>query len=142
MESLDPIQTLCLPPPQGSVVHYATSVWTRSSRNSLLESSSPFPRLIEFEAAEPREFSSLRSTLVKSIHPSSFLKLVALLAAFTLALGAQASDKHTIVRNFNASSGGTFPAGNLLRDSAGNLYGTASEGGSHNAGTIYELTPK
>lgn len=79
---------------------------------------------------------------MKSTLPSSICKFVALLAALTLALGAQAADKYTIVRNFNSGSGGTFPAGNLLRDSAGNLYGTASQGGSHNAGTIFEMTPK
>ena len=36
---------------------------------------------------------------------------------------------------------GTFPNGGLLRDSAGNLYGTASLGGTNYGGTVFELSP-
>jgi len=36
---------------------------------------------------------------------------------------------------------GTEPYGSLLMDSSGNLYGTTSEGGAHNGGTAFELTP-
>jgi len=36
---------------------------------------------------------------------------------------------------------GSAPYGNLLRDSAGNLYGTTSEGGLHGGGTVFELSP-
>jgi uncharacterized repeat protein (TIGR03803 family) len=37
------------------------------------------------------------------------------------------------------SSDGTNPAGALIMDSKGNLYGTTPAGGAHNAGTVYEL---
>jgi len=37
--------------------------------------------------------------------------------------------KETILHNFGASAGGWFPSGTLLRDSAGNFYGTTVEGG-------------
>lgn len=36
---------------------------------------------------------------------------------------------------------GAYPEGNLVFDSAGNLYGTTSAGGRYNLGTVFELTP-
>jgi len=37
---------------------------------------------------------------------------------------------------------GTTPLGELLLDSAGNLFGTALRGGNkHSAGTVFQLTP-
>ena len=34
-----------------------------------------------------------------------------------------------------------FPGGRLLRDSAGNLYGATWQGGAHNCGFVYQLSP-
>jgi uncharacterized repeat protein (TIGR03803 family) len=36
---------------------------------------------------------------------------------------------------------GGLPLGGVIRDSAGHLWGTTSQGGTDNAGTVYELTP-
>jgi len=36
---------------------------------------------------------------------------------------------------------GAHPQGSLIRDSAGNLYGTTSSGGSSNAGVVFVFTP-
>jgi uncharacterized repeat protein (TIGR03803 family) len=52
----------------------------------------------------------------------------------------------TILHSFNDSPDGANPTGALLLDSAGNLYGTASQGGDSNCGffgcgTIFEITP-
>jgi len=33
------------------------------------------------------------------------------------------------------------PYSPLIRDSSGNLYGTKSEGGAHNKGTVFKLAP-
>jgi uncharacterized repeat protein (TIGR03803 family) len=45
----------------------------------------------------------------------------------------------TIVHSFQASEGtGLF---GLMLDQTGNLYGTASQGGPYNGGTVFELTP-
>jgi len=44
--------------------------------------------------------------------------------------------KLTILHNFDAG-GGRWPMGGLVRDSAGNLFGTCFEGGSYNAGTVF-----
>jgi uncharacterized repeat protein (TIGR03803 family) len=45
----------------------------------------------------------------------------------------------TVLHTFVGSDGGS--ASGLIRDSAGNLYGTTSDFGPHNAGTIFKLTP-
>jgi len=47
----------------------------------------------------------------------------------------------TILHNFTAGSDGQDPSANLLRDSAGHLYGMAQFGGTSNDGMVYEVTP-
>jgi uncharacterized repeat protein (TIGR03803 family) len=52
---------------------------------------------------------------------------------------------YTDLYEFTARADGDSPYGNLLFDSAGNLYGTASCGGSCPQGvdgTVYRLTPQ
>lgn len=44
----------------------------------------------------------------------------------------------TVLYNFAGGAGGADPNG-LIRDAAGNLYGTTSAGGVSNAGLVYEL---
>jgi len=39
------------------------------------------------------------------------------------------------------SDDGGFPDGGVIRDVAGNLYGTAVDGGTHGAGIIFQITP-
>ena len=49
----------------------------------------------------------------------------------------------TIVHSFEPSNwDGGNPYGGLEIDAAGNLYGTTSQGGKFNYGTVFELTPK
>ena len=50
---------------------------------------------------------------------------------------------YTSLHDFTVQSGsdGAFPTGTLVIDENGNLYGTASEGGEHNQGTIWKITP-
>jgi uncharacterized repeat protein (TIGR03803 family) len=43
--------------------------------------------------------------------------------------------------SFTAGSDGAKPAAALVQDEAGNLYGTASSGGSTGAGVVFELSP-
>jgi uncharacterized repeat protein (TIGR03803 family) len=45
-----------------------------------------------------------------------------------------------VIYSFQNGSDGNSPISNLVRDAAGNLYGTTSEGGS-GSGTIFKLTP-
>ena len=48
------------------------------------------------------------------------------------------SGNEKVLHNFNATDG-TGPQGVLLRDSAGNIYGTTNAGGSGSSGVVYKL---
>jgi uncharacterized repeat protein (TIGR03803 family) len=47
----------------------------------------------------------------------------------------------TILHNFGLGLDGSTPADGLIFDGSGNLYGTTSGGGSHDEGTVFEVTP-
>jgi uncharacterized repeat protein (TIGR03803 family) len=48
----------------------------------------------------------------------------------------------TVLYSFNLGLGGSYPAFSpLIFDKVGNLYGTASAGGAHGAGVVFELSP-
>jgi hypothetical protein len=47
----------------------------------------------------------------------------------------------TVVYNFDLSTSGDKPVGELVRDSLSNLFGVAYSGGSKLGGTIFEITP-
>jgi uncharacterized repeat protein (TIGR03803 family) len=47
----------------------------------------------------------------------------------------------TVLHDFTGTSDGISPGGTLARDSNGNLYGTASDGGLYNDGTVWEINP-
>ena len=46
----------------------------------------------------------------------------------------------TTLESFDGTNG-DFPAGSLILDAAGDLFGTTQLGGSSNDGTVFELTP-
>src|SRR5579862_6914881 len=48
----------------------------------------------------------------------------------------------TVLHNFIGGADGTTPTGGLLEDKAGNFYGTASQGGTSNAGVLFEISAK
>jgi uncharacterized repeat protein (TIGR03803 family) len=54
-----------------------------------------------------------------------------------------AAGNETVLHSFGPSfSGdGNFPVGRLMRDAAGNLFGTAQNGGAYGQGTIFKLKP-
>lgn len=52
-----------------------------------------------------------------------------------------AAGNETVLYTFNGTADGGYPMGNLLRDSAGNLYGTASLGGTLGFGTLFKVDP-
>ena len=48
----------------------------------------------------------------------------------------------TVLHNFNAAArDGALPFANVVRDSAGNLYGTTTSGGTTGGGTVFKLSP-
>ena len=64
-------------------------------------------------------------------------------ASFLL-LSAGATNAATVKTLYNFCSGngcadGSAPAGGLLRDGNGNLYGTTTLGGAHGFGTVFEM---
>jgi uncharacterized repeat protein (TIGR03803 family) len=56
-------------------------------------------------------------------------------AVFTL----DAAGNETVLYSFKAGTDGQFPRAALVRDAAGNLYGTTSYGGTSNRGTVFKL---
>ena len=54
---------------------------------------------------------------------------------------AKGSGSITELASFNIGTDGTNPAGALIMDSSGNLYGTTAYGGPPNDGTIFEHGP-
>jgi uncharacterized repeat protein (TIGR03803 family) len=49
--------------------------------------------------------------------------------------------KETVLHSFDYSNDGGYPTARLIRDAAGNFYGTTSAGGASNHGTVFKLTP-
>jgi uncharacterized repeat protein (TIGR03803 family) len=60
--------------------------------------------------------------------------------AYELERTAKGQYKYRVIYNFTAGDSAE-PGGTLIFDTAGNLYGTAAGGGSHNGGTVFELVP-
>jgi uncharacterized repeat protein (TIGR03803 family) len=54
---------------------------------------------------------------------------------------SQSGWSYTSLHDFTGGDDGGAPYGSVLLDANGNLYGTASEGGTHNRGVVWEITP-
>jgi uncharacterized repeat protein (TIGR03803 family) len=62
--------------------------------------------------------------------------------AFELKRNSDGTWAESVIYVFSGTGSGYYPMAGLTLDSAGNLYGTLSQGGAnHNAGQVYELTP-
>jgi uncharacterized repeat protein (TIGR03803 family) len=66
--------------------------------------------------------------------------LFALLAAFALAVSAQAQT-FKVLYSFTGGSDGGGAWSSVVMDKPGNLYGTTSGGGAYGYGTVFELSP-
>jgi uncharacterized repeat protein (TIGR03803 family) len=64
-------------------------------------------------------------------------------AAIACALGAvaiaRAQTTEVVLHNFETPPNGAFPNAGVIRDPAGNLYGTTINGGASNAGVVFKL---
>ncbi|MGA2373627.1 MAG: choice-of-anchor tandem repeat GloVer-containing protein [Candidatus Korobacteraceae bacterium] len=47
----------------------------------------------------------------------------------------------TVLHNCSNGTDGYGPSAGLIFDAAGNLYGITSQGGTYDAGTVFELIP-
>jgi uncharacterized repeat protein (TIGR03803 family) len=52
------------------------------------------------------------------------------------------ANREAVLHTFGKKFDGGFPQAGLIRDGAGNLYGTTTSGGTGNHGTVYELAMK
>ena len=52
-----------------------------------------------------------------------------------------ASGTETMMYSFTGGTDGAYPISTLVRDSAGNLYGTTTQGGSTGAGVVFKVDP-
>jgi uncharacterized repeat protein (TIGR03803 family) len=66
------------------------------------------------------------------------LTLVVMLAIAVVGTQSAQAQTFTVLYNFTGSLDGAYPTG-LLRDAAGNLYGTTSNGGTYGYGTVFKL---
>ena len=48
----------------------------------------------------------------------------------------------TVLYSFTGAADGAIPDAGLVRDKAGNLYGTTSYGGSYDDGVVFKITPQ
>jgi uncharacterized repeat protein (TIGR03803 family) len=62
-------------------------------------------------------------------------------AVFELTPNGNGSWSETLIHNFDRGIQGNWPMGSVIIDADGNLYGTTMEGGTNNAGTVFELSP-
>jgi uncharacterized repeat protein (TIGR03803 family) len=47
----------------------------------------------------------------------------------------------TVLHAFKGGTDGQYPNGGVIRDQAGNLYGTTNRGGAYGYGTVFKITP-
>src|SRR2546421_545381 len=59
--------------------------------------------------------------------------------AFPLPLAQAQAQTFTVLYSFTGSTDGALPIAGLVRDKAGNLYGTTNGGGTSGAGTVFKL---
>jgi len=59
----------------------------------------------------------------------------------TVFVSAPMHGTEKVLHNFGTAMDGQDPKASLIFDAAGNLYGTTYAGGTHGAGTVFELTP-
>jgi uncharacterized repeat protein (TIGR03803 family) len=79
----------------------------------------------------------------RAVRFASLSALCCLSILFLFTVPARAASFKVIhtFQNDGNSNDGAWPQGDLVRDSAGNLYGTTASGGATDSGAVFELSP-
>jgi uncharacterized repeat protein (TIGR03803 family) len=67
--------------------------------------------------------------------------LIRWVAIALLTSAAWAASTTKLIYSFSGSTDGEYTDTELVRDSAGNLYGTSVQGGTYGGGTVFQITP-
>jgi uncharacterized repeat protein (TIGR03803 family) len=70
---------------------------------------------------------------------SLLLRVLLLLGAVSLFISSLSAQDYSILYSFSGGADGAYPQASLIRDAAGNLYGTTYQGGSSGQGTAFKL---
>jgi uncharacterized repeat protein (TIGR03803 family) len=70
-----------------------------------------------------------------------FAAALGILLGAVMGGNAFAWNNEKVLHSFSGSLDGTLPVAELITDSAGNLFGTASQGGASNGGTVFKISP-
>src|SRR5271165_4007169 len=76
-----------------------------------------------------------------SRRPCSCLRAILVLSTIALGSALASGATENILYNFRPRLHGQQPAGGLIADAAGNLYGATAWGGFYGLGVVFELTP-
>jgi uncharacterized repeat protein (TIGR03803 family) len=77
----------------------------------------------------------------KNTNIGSSIRLGLAVVALACCSMAAHAETWTVIHSFSGPDG-SGPSAGLTMDAAGNLYGTASQGGTHNQGAVFKLTHK
>src|SRR5450432_3867557 len=72
---------------------------------------------------------------------STFLFLMMMSAVALMTSVSWAASTTTLIYSFAGNAGGEYTDTELVRDKAGNLYGTSVQGGAFGGGTVFKVTP-
>lgn len=89
---------------------------------------------IDFRCATRNSRSGIHCKLVRVN-----AKIVLAFILYTASTGMGWATTETVVHSFATEPKGAMPWAGVTLDSAGNLYGTTTEGGASNFGTVYKI---
>src|SRR5579871_2407653 len=69
------------------------------------------------------------------------LRLAVVIVTTGMVAAHAQSFSETVLHNFGSPPRGEYPIAGVIRDSAGNLYGTAEAGGAFNQGVVFKVDP-
>ncbi len=88
-----------------------------------------------------KDTAMYRNSILGFLSTLKICSMIFALLILVLVDGTLAQSKIKTLHQFVGGNDGDFPSSALVFDGAGNLYGTASNGGRSGAGIVFELTP-